>query len=106
MKELTCLQILKAARAKIAKADDWGRGDRASRANFESCCVAEAIEECGLYWLASTPERKRVWRTFRNCAGIDDPVWGDIVQWNDQFGRTHREVMAAFNSAIACVRLT
>lgn len=99
MSEQTTLQILKAARNKVADPLDWGQGPRLRRGRFQSCCAAEAIEEV----VEASPERIRAYRAFANAAGIDVQR---IPEWNDAPERTHKEVMAAFNLAIATVRLS
>lgn len=98
------LEILIEAKQKIADPSNWGKGGRRDRFNFNSCCVAEAIEEAGPVFGVSA-ERRRAFRAFRNAGGIED-VWGLFIQWNDAPERTHAEVMAAFNLAIATLRLS
>jgi hypothetical protein len=94
---MDALDILKAARAKIADPKDWGKGRRRESRPLHTCCAAEAIEEVSLDLL----ERERAFRALKNAAGID----ADIIGWNDHLERTHSEVRAAFDLAIATLRL-
>ena len=99
------LDILIAARAKVADPKDWGKGSRGYN-NYKgrsprSCCAAEAIEEC-IPW---TEARKSAFRAFHNAAGLEDK-FGKIVDWNDAPERTHSEVLATFDLAIATLRLS
>ena len=100
------LDILKAARAKVASPENWGKGQRGYYAGYRgrptsSCCVAEAIEEC----LPYTEERKRAFRAFHNAAGLEEK-FGKLIDWNDAPERTHAEVLATFDLAIASLRLS
>ncbi len=98
---MEALDILKAARARIADPKDWGKGARFERPVFETCCAAEAIEEASPH---AGKERLRAYRALERAAGISSE-WGGIPKWNDQPKRTHAEVIAAFNLAIATLRL-
>lgn len=104
MSEITPLKVLIAARAKIADPSNWGKGMRGGgRRSIETCCAAEAIEEVAQPM--TSPERHAAFRALYNAAGLD---WrGDMLtKWNDAPERTHAEVMAAFNLAIATLRLS
>lgn len=97
MSEPTALDILIAARAKIAKPEDWGKGCRARRP-FRTCCAAEAIEETS----STFSERVRTYRALVNAAGINR---GSIGTWNDAPERSHADVIRAFDLAIATLSL-
>jgi hypothetical protein len=103
------LEILVIARDKIADPKDWGQGARPYRGNFNSCCAAEAIDEWrrpSTGFLAFDPvelrERKRAVRALLYAAGLENS-WAAVVNWNDH--SSHREVIAAFNLAIATLSL-
>ena len=96
------LGILKAARAKIADPKNWGKGPRPQMNGWpgrglRTCCAAEAIEEIG------ARSNLAAYRALKNAAGLE---FNDrIIDWNDAPERTHAEVIAAFNLAIATLRL-
>lgn len=98
---MTPLEILKEARAKIADPAMWGQGGRPERPRFDSCCAAEAIEEVVPF--KEFGARHDALEMFKCAAGIGDE-WGDFVSWNDAPDRTHSEVLATFNLAIALER--
>ena len=97
---MDALDILKAGRAKITNPKDWGKGPRPERLRFESCCAAEAIEELDHSF---DREYSRAILALRNAAGLDNNF--GIPKWNDAPERTHAEVLAAFDLAIATLRL-
>lgn len=90
------LPVLIKARALIADPAKWGKGVRGTRAGnrpLDTCCAAEAIEDSG----RSDAERRNAARkAFARIIGTDK-----IVVWNDAHERTHAEVLAAFDKAIA-----
>jgi hypothetical protein len=88
------------ARALIADPANWGQGGRASRSNFDSFDVAEALEECGT---TNFSARKEAIAFFHKAAGVR-PLWGKLIEWNDAPQRTHAEVLAAFDKAIEAAR--
>jgi hypothetical protein len=89
----TVVDVLRAAREKIADPKDWGQGLRRNRQNFETCCAAEAIEAV---------ETKRQFRiqafaeVLKHTTGRNSQ--GPITQWNDT--NPHEVVLAAFDAAI------
>lgn len=92
------LPVLVKARAKIADPADWGKGRRGNSGNrpMTTCCAAEAVEEtCDDYEL-----RVRAFAKLRGAANIPN-LWCAIADWNDAPERTHAEVLAAFDKAIA-----
>lgn len=98
----TTLQILhiKAARAKIADPQNWGKGRRGENRDLLTYCAAEAIEDNGIDGFPYKA-RIRAFHALMNAAGIDY----HLAPWNDAPERTHSEVLAAFDLAIATVRL-
>jgi len=93
---MTPIQILKAARAKIEKPENWGKGRRGYERSLDTCCSAEAIEE-----VAWDGERQLAYGLLKCAAGLTDCY---ISDWNDAPERTHAEVLATFNLAIALAR--
>lgn len=103
------VDILKAARAKIARPEDWGKGRRVYDRPKETCCAAEAIEEvAGDPWgFEEFNRRKPAFRALYNAAGLEwEKKYPDsLPEWNDAPERTHAQVLAAFDLAIAALRL-
>lgn len=88
-------EVLIAARKRLELPENWvGAGRPAEHGQI---CVTTAI----------TPNLKPIeWqpilRLFIDCNGIEgDGVLGPIWDWNDAPERTHAEVLAAFDRAIA-----
>lgn len=96
----TVLDVLIAARGKIARPEDWGKGRRGSDRRWETSCAAEAIEESSE--LANAGERRDAYAALENAGGI--PIFG-IVTWNDAPERTYAEVLTAFDRAITVAQL-
>jgi hypothetical protein len=90
------LPILIKARAKIADPENWGKGFRTvcgGHRTLETCCASEAIEA-----VAATPGlRSAALRALAAAAQCDTT----ILRWNDAPERTHAQVLAAFDKAIA-----
>lgn len=97
---MEALDILKSARERIAKAEHWGKGLRAVDRPLGTCCAAEAIEESDM---PCSDGRVPAYRALLHAAGPPDDV--RITEWNDAPERTHAEVIAAFNLAIATLKL-
>jgi hypothetical protein len=93
------LDILKTARARVATPEMWGKGRRNKDRPMETCCLAEAFDTS-----PTGTEYSRAIRAIHNAAGLDD-TWGSLISWNDADERTHDEILAAFNLAIATLRL-
>lgn len=87
------LPVLIKARAKIADPANWGKGRRIANRPRHTCCLAEAIEEteCG-----DDRHRSRAFDAIKAVIGV--PY---LTHWNDKPERTHAEVLAAFDRAIA-----
>lgn len=86
------------ARALIADPAKWGKGRRRHDRPLDTCCAAEAIEEVE----PPSPRRRAAYCALEQAAGIVRPPMGSvIVDWNDAPERTHAEVLAAFDKAIA-----
>jgi hypothetical protein len=97
--ELSPVEILKAARERLTNPDVWGKGRRSYDRPLETCCVAEAIEECA----PAGPDRKLAVAAVYNAAGLD---WNDdkITEWNDAPERTHGDVLKTLDLAIAILK--
>lgn len=101
MADLSTKEILIAARKLIEKPENWGRLARRYRNNPHSCCVSESLEQvCAGPRGFNTSLFLFAARTFAKAA--DTP--GPITDWNDAPGRTHAEVLAAFDRAIEAAR--
>jgi hypothetical protein len=99
------LEILQSAREKIANPENWGKGMRTIDRPYKTCCAAEAIEDCSLgieHDATLMRTRVRAYQAIANVAGLDRN--GMLSQWNDAPERTHREVLAAFDLAIATLK--
>lgn len=105
---MNALEVLVAARAKITNPEDWGKGRRGRRdcdRPLHTCCAAEAIEDISPSLDKEThSERRRAFRALMNAAGLDNR-WNAIINWNDAPERTHAEVLAAYDLAIATLSL-
>jgi len=87
--------ILRAARGLIAEPGHWAQG--ASRVGV-AVCAAEAIDSSvGRDYDAIDV----AYRYLKRIIGADPGVEGFISSWNDAPERTHAEVLAAFDAAIA-----
>ena len=94
------LPVLIKARALIADPAKWGKGKRGCLGDrpLDTCCAAEAIEEVE----PPSPRRRAAYYALERAAGLVRPPMGSaIVEWNDAPERTHAEVLAAFDKAIA-----
>lgn len=90
------LPVLIKARALIADPAKWGKGPRGrhyTRRPLDTCCAAEAIEDCEP---ANYSNRVTAIRALQKATG-HPTIW----VWNDAAERTHAEVLAAFDKAIA-----
>lgn len=97
----TALNILKAARTKIAEPDAWGKGRRFYDRQRNTCCIAEAIEESAPFdfWNA----RIRAIKTYYAAAGLEYSHQS-LTEWNDAEERTYTEVVKTLDLAIAILR--
>jgi hypothetical protein len=90
--ELTVRDVLVAARKKIERPENWssyGSGDR----DFDQHCTVMAIDRLtNIEWAL----RDNAIKTLKAVNGISR-----LAIWNDMPGRTHTEVLAVFDKAIA-----
>ncbi len=110
----TTLEILKAARALVAKPNGWIRGSWAAkrvggkvattadwpalirRGRYNCYCAAGAV-----YRVSDDDDSSR--RAFRALVGSDPPSWdagSELIDWNDRPRRTQKQVVALFDKAI------
>lgn len=102
---MTPKEILIAAQAKIEAPERWVKGKFASLADGRKCypdneravcfCAEGAVFASGARWAA----KAKALRFLRDVAVGDE--FTSIPDWNDAPDRTHAEVLAAFDRAIA-----
>lgn len=93
------LPVLIKARAKIADPELWGKGRRGSERPLHTCCAAEAIEDTEP---VNMDLRIKAINALYNAIGLSREFWmPKLPDWNDAPERTHAEVLAAFDKAIA-----
>lgn len=100
MTELSTVDVLHRARELIAEPEHWTQGAPARDRRGDSCdvfnkhavswCVVGVICRAGL-----TEARNDALEAFARV------IFGGIVPWNEDPERTHAEVLAAFDRAIA-----
>lgn len=90
----TTKQTLIEARERISDQAAWGKGRRGLDRKFDTCCAAEAIEEAAPGF-GQYEARCTAFNALRRAAKCKH-----ITGWNDAPGRTHAEVLAAFDKAI------
>jgi hypothetical protein len=95
---VTPAQILRAARSRIAVPERWTQGVGAR--NSRNYCVgnrsASAVSWCALGAILRESESSS-----EPCRFLKEIVGPSIGGWNDAPGRTHAEVLDAFDRAIA-----
>lgn len=88
--EPLAVTVLRAARAMVATPEQWCQGEGHRGIAF---CMGRALRESQLHVAGG------------ECHALDlllkDPCLDDVVVWNDTPGRTHAEVLAVFDAAIA-----
>lgn len=85
-------EVLIAARKLIEKPEDWWDGDHSGRTDTR-LCAALAV------WAIRKPTQggKAAYDALVSVTGVEP---GCLSDWNDAPGRTHAEVLAAFDEAI------
>lgn len=83
--------LLIAARALLDTPEKWWRGSNHTGVEDNCRCPITAIND---------PWVMRLCRLFAAAAGLADDVQ-EIADWHDDPARTHAEVLAAFDRAIA-----
>ena len=96
MSKSSILEILKKARETLSEPDSWGKGVVWDRSNKNSYCAAQAIGE------SLSPDFVLYHKACQVFAvSIPLTEFDAIPDWNDAPERTHAEVLAAFDRAIA-----
>jgi hypothetical protein len=91
-------EVLRSARELITDRKNWTQGHfvRVREDGGECFCAEGAIDR--VLYLADVETN---WREFyRPLRTVIGSPYHSIVLWNDQDGRTHEEVLAAFDKAI------
>jgi len=100
---MTTVEILKAAKQVISKPEAWCQGDEARTETDEVVTPDNslAVKFCmlGSTFKIADSDAGRSARRFLYRTMGDSEV--DLVDWNDAPERTHAEVMAKFDEAIA-----
>ena len=105
---MTPKEILIAARAKIEAPERWTKGAYARHAsgrpagpeigNADCWCIVGAVT--AVMGIKAGCLDAAICRMLSDAAGIEAYA-EDITEWNDAPGRTHAEVLATFDRAIA-----
>lgn len=94
---MTTLEALEIGRARIADPKDWAKGDGSVGGPPEPCrCAVTAL-----------PRPKRISGAVALCGaiGVDATVRvRGFYEWHDAPERTHAEILAAYDKAIATER--
>ena len=97
--------VLRDARMRLENPEAWTRGALARKANGDNCNTRSehAVSWCPLGAIFCTPTdgRTRNVAVRRLADVISDSTTYSIAAWSDALGRTHEEVLAAFDRAIA-----
>jgi hypothetical protein len=113
--EVTTSDVLRAARARIDSPEKWcqhvcGRdaeGWEISPSAFNADEVEHAVSCCAVAsLLAVAPQEsaRPALYALAQAVGMDDKL--DLISWNNAAERTHADVMAAFDRAIAAEEVT
>lgn len=97
---MSALEVLIAARARIATPDRWCQGAYWRGANGEvvESYGSDCVSCCSLGALHSVGDSDEA-RQYLREANAKVPCW-NLAVWNDAPDRTHAEVLAAFDRAI------
>ncbi len=114
---MDAIDILQAARSKIEKQEMWGQGLAeppgrslqtycAPARSSQTYCAVEAIDASDQPFSRG---RLPAYQAFARAAGLENTFITasntSITDWNDAPERTHAEVLAAFDLAIAKLRV-
>lgn len=101
---MNTLAILKAARAKIEKPENWTQGVFARNAHglLTGPHFSDAACWCALGAVkAALPDHYTGYSKMRELLSAACPPGGDIVDFNDDLSTTHADILAMFDRAIA-----
>lgn len=103
-KPQTAVDVLVAARELISVSERWTQGETARDRDgrFVLSDSKDAVCWCGLGALTKAVKASSFWFEARDLLLRVEP--GGIAKFNDAKGRTHAEVVALFDSAIALAR--
>ena len=90
---MTIADTLREARHRIEEPGKWGKGPKELEPHGDKLCIGQAITLVAMTGALSFEARQ----VFLKC--IDEGM--TIPMWNDAPERTHMEVLAAFDRAIA-----
>lgn len=96
----TALAILIEGRRRLEDPDRWGKGMRADRDDDTTCCAVEAIEDQRANYVARVDA---ICALLTASSGACDNRTS-LPQWNDAPERTHAQVLALYDKAIAAER--
>lgn len=92
------VRILIEARKLLEHPDNWAAGDDVSFSDARQMCVGLAMQKAYRDSNCREPDIINAAMLFERA---NDIAGRSIVDWNDAPGRTHAEVLAAFDRAIA-----
>lgn len=100
---LTVTKTLRAARQLVENEENWWQAIGPRRTRVAGYCPVLALREvtrgCEALW---SPVPAAAGTAFARAAGLNPVGWGSsVAEWNDAPERTHDEVLAAFDRAIA-----
>ena len=92
--------LLRRARARIERPEAWAAGEYCLDAGDKPCRYGEAIRFCAIGAIEADREPFKIVarELLSRAAGVRKHL---LAVWNDAEGRTHAEVLAAFDRAIA-----
>src|SRR5262245_59984374 len=95
----TTLDILIAARSKLARPEQWWNGRAGPTTGFHTVCLMGAVS------LTCHDKGDAFYEpALLALRSVIGPIPGLLSEWNDAPGRRHSEILAAFDAAIAAER--
>lgn len=93
-------EVLRKARALIDTSEHWWHGASGPLANGKRCSLMALTDATSAIY-GGDDAAERVWEKAKASLGRHAWGWMHIALWNDAPERTHAEVLAAFDAAIA-----